>query len=195
VKRFVITYGAVSIAVKLHQSLVKTGGLQESDEFRSWNEKSLPPRVDPRARPFSQVVYALEQALNNYADFALWLNPSVKVVKDLSPIWEAIDQRGGWFMPTGNTCEAHPVVSACLNVDAPTSELSTSVFGLDLRQAPALRFLVDLKKHVKDGCFDAATSSQFSYLISTLVPRHGLYVDMTSQWVSATKTEASLLVT
>jgi len=174
-KRFIVTYGPTNVTDRFRASLDKDQRLAPGDEFHAWSEKDLPVWVKPKQRPFSQVAYILDQALIQRADFVLWLSPEAKVIKSLEPLWHLLNYRTSWFVSTGQVCKTNPVVNACLNVnDENVPEVTTQALGLDLRAPPTLRFLVELKKHAKDGCLDNASKDQFAYLFATLARRYEL---------------------
>jgi hypothetical protein len=193
-KRFIVSYGSVSSTGQLKSMLDESNLLAPGDEFRAWSEEDLPHWVKVKQRPHSQVAYILDQALIQQADFVLWLCPEAKVIKNLEPLWHVLDWKTSWFVCTGERCKTHPVVNACLNVnDENLPEVTTKAFGLDLRMPPTLRFLVDLKKHAKDGCMDGSTDDQFSYLFTTLAKRHELNAEEANHFLTFHKDAVAVL--
>ncbi len=184
-RRFIVTYGPTEVTECFRGCLEQDKRLEPGDEFRAWSEKDLPAWVKPGQRPFGYVAYILDQALIQQADFVLWLHPDTKVIKSLDPIWRLLDYSTSWFVSTGELCKPNPVINACLNTNDPSlPHVTDRAFGLDLRMPPTLRFLVELKRHSRDGCLEGAAQDQFDYLFALLAKKFELNAEEPNHFVS-----------
>ncbi len=102
-------------------------------------------------------VYALEMAQKLGYEQIIWCDSSIQALKRLDPIWEMISQDGYFFLDNGNMVgqwSSDESIKA-FGLDRETAltmkELTTCVFGLDLRRPEVKDLIENFKRCTLEG--------------------------------------------
>lgn len=126
-------------------------------EVKTW--KGWPNNNYDKACPYTIKAAAIEEALKEKPDHILWLDCSVWAIEDPMKVFDVIHDKGYYFWTSGFNC-AQTCSDKCLDYFGITrdeaegiKEVSSSMFGLNLKTEEGKTFVKEFMKAAKAGVF------------------------------------------
>lgn len=133
-----------------------------NDHLKIYDNYSKIGSPTHQQNPYAFKIYAIEKARNEGATHVFWLDSSVYAVKDITPVWEWLHDKGIFLEEAG-----HLVGNWCndfkLNYFGITREqamqmpmFAAGYVGFDFTKKVSIEFFERWKQAMLDGCFNGS---------------------------------------
>jgi len=122
-----------------------------------WKDEYPPGCPTHQEQPYAFKVAALEMAIHRGECATLWCDGSVWFIKDPTPLFEQIEEKGywimsgGWHVSTWCSDAALPLLGIKREDYWEVPMISATMFGLDMQSEIARRVVGYMRARVRDG--------------------------------------------
>ena len=159
-KRCLICFSTLDRYYKNTLRLIDKLGQNTNDDFFIFNEYEQINSPTHSENPYAFKIYAIEKAKSMGYNIILWIDSSVYPIKDITPIYEIIEQEGYICQYAGHlagtwTNDATLSYFGLTRDDAMKIEMygNCGFLGLNFQNETAIKFFELWKKSMLDGMF------------------------------------------